>query len=635
MRWSLGIGSGSFGVMFASIQLEIHTVSSYFFSTSPGNPTNTAAAHTHSGFRTEGLDQSTVGHMSDHPLNKVLIIDDDQRYRQLLVRFFHNNYRWVRVDEYDPVARGRPDDAFDWSQYDLLLLDFQLGVGENGLDWLRSYKKDRGFPATIVMTDKGDEDLAIRSIKLGAQDYVSKRKLRKERLMDAVVYALEKRSEEVSQPDTAVLRRSIFNRILFHKQLQNTAQALQFKDKAVVLLVEVDTYRQVQESEGFSVADRLTAELAEKLIDILSKDSDHGINVTRIGDDLLGILVTEYTEEDRGEQLAAQICGALTAAPLRHDGENLRTTVSIGVVLLFATSGLKTSDAVLNRAYEAVRVAQQEPGNAYHIDNTAVAKIENKRTDTNFDVSRAIKENRIQPHFQPLACVSNPAAAFDAAFYEMRISLIGLQGQVVNPRRVAADAWTRRLLDRWVIRDGFSRLLAKKRLGSGQAGLFIRLSQETLTDKGLSDWLRTLIQHIKAPQIATSVVFEILPQDFLSHKEIALPHIESLREIHGASFALFDVSSASTLEECSRDMSFNFVTCSQMLSTTTRGAAELKNLVDMARDSGTLTVAQRIENGTQLALAIRTGVDFVQGYFVHEPEDDISDDELMEVCEFG
>lgn len=573
--------------------------------------------------------------MSGHPLRKVLIIDDDPRYRQLLVRFFHNNYRWVKVDEYDPLAQGRPDNAFDWSQFDLLLLDFQLGLGENGLDWLHAYKKDRGFPATIVMTNKGDEDLAVRSLKLGAQDYLSKRKLRKERLMDAVAYALQKRSEEVSQPDTAVLRRSIFNKVFFYKELQKSVQSLQFKDKAVMLLVEVDHYRQVQESSGFLVADNLTADIAEQMPQILSQDGDHGIHIIRVGDAMVGILVTKYTKEDRGEQLATRICEAMTTTPLQHEGEIIRTTLSIGVVPLFASGALKTNDAILNRAYGAVRMAQEKPGNSYHIDNIAVAKIESTKTDANFDVLRAIKENRVQPRFQPVACVSNPAAAFDAAFYEMRVRLIGLQGQLINPKRVAADAWARRLLDRWVIRDGFSRLLKKSRLGTGQAGLFIRLSQETLTDKGLSDWLSTLIQHIKAPQIATSVIFEILPQDFLNHKETALPHIERLRELHGASFALFDVSSASMLEECSQNISFNFVTCSEILSPETHDSAELSRLVAVARESGTLTVAQRIENGTQLALAIRAGVDFVQGYFVHEPEDDISDDELVEVCEFA
>ena len=48
--------------------------------------------------------------------------------------FFRVAYPWVEIRLYDPVAEGKPEVGVDWTSYDLLVLDFDLGMGQNGLD---------------------------------------------------------------------------------------------------------------------------------------------------------------------------------------------------------------------------------------------------------------------------------------------------------------------------------------------------------------------------------------------------------------------------------------------------------------------------------------------------------------------
>lgn len=126
----------------------------------------------------------------DKPLRHILILDDDADYRNLLVRYLGDLLPGVELTEYDPVAEGVPDQRFDWSRYDVMLLDYNLSLHNvTGLDILKTHGGNPAFPATVMLTGAGSEDLAITAMKSGLYDYLRKHKLNKEQLKEAVLDA--------------------------------------------------------------------------------------------------------------------------------------------------------------------------------------------------------------------------------------------------------------------------------------------------------------------------------------------------------------------------------------------------------------------------------------------------------------
>jgi DNA-binding response OmpR family regulator len=120
-------------------------------------------------------------------MKKILIIDDDADYRKLLLSFLGNAYKDVELVEYDPVENGIPGEGFDWSSYDVLILDYNLRSKDlTGIDLLKENKNNKLFPATIMLTGEGDEDIAIRALKSGVSDYLRKEKLNKEQLKSSI-----------------------------------------------------------------------------------------------------------------------------------------------------------------------------------------------------------------------------------------------------------------------------------------------------------------------------------------------------------------------------------------------------------------------------------------------------------------
>jgi DNA-binding response OmpR family regulator len=126
-------------------------------------------------------------------MQKILILDDDGDFRKLLITYLGSAFKDTKLVEYDPIEKGLPGEDFDWSGYDVLILDYNLRINDlTGLDVLQANSNNRLFPATIMLTSEGDEDIAVQALKLGVYDYLRKEKLSKEKLKTSVEETFDK-----------------------------------------------------------------------------------------------------------------------------------------------------------------------------------------------------------------------------------------------------------------------------------------------------------------------------------------------------------------------------------------------------------------------------------------------------------
>ena len=116
----------------------------------------------------------------------ILVIDDSADFRALVRVYLNKELEEPKITDYMVEKLGRPPDNFDWAQYDILLLDYKLGETEDGLEWLKEYGSQPGFPPTVVLTAEGDEYVAVKAVKLGAADYINKKDISPKRLAEIV-----------------------------------------------------------------------------------------------------------------------------------------------------------------------------------------------------------------------------------------------------------------------------------------------------------------------------------------------------------------------------------------------------------------------------------------------------------------
>ena len=126
---------------------------------------------------------------------RVLLIDDDKAFRHLMEGMLSFGWPGSKIAHYDPAASGRPGPEFDLAQFDLVFLDYQLGA-DDGLEWLREFKSRASCPPTVMLTGQGNESVAVRAMKLGAADYLSKLEITNEALARIVQEAADSRRQE-------------------------------------------------------------------------------------------------------------------------------------------------------------------------------------------------------------------------------------------------------------------------------------------------------------------------------------------------------------------------------------------------------------------------------------------------------
>lgn len=121
---------------------------------------------------------------------RILVIDDSAEFRDQLARALAGAMPDAELALWDPVAQGKPAVGFDWGRYDAMLLDDTPGPGVDGLAWLREFHLEGRIPPTIVLSDTGGEDMAVKAVKAGAADYLRKGDLSPVKLAMALKEAL-------------------------------------------------------------------------------------------------------------------------------------------------------------------------------------------------------------------------------------------------------------------------------------------------------------------------------------------------------------------------------------------------------------------------------------------------------------
>ncbi|MCK5668267.1 MAG: response regulator, partial [Gammaproteobacteria bacterium] len=185
-------------------------------------------------------------------LKSILILDDDQEFRALLKSLLLKSFPDVEIHEYDPIEKGEPEDGFDWSVFDVLILDHYLCVhGLTGLDLFQKHQKSPDFPPTIMLTGAGNERLALRAFKSGIKDYIHKNDLNAAVLSEAINKASEEHYvEQNAQHEIQVAE----------NQIQE--DRLKLEKQAAAVKVQLENIEQEKQSkqEGIAEVERIKSE---------------------------------------------------------------------------------------------------------------------------------------------------------------------------------------------------------------------------------------------------------------------------------------------------------------------------------------------------------------------------------------
>ena len=152
-------------------------------------------------------------------LNRILVIDDSITIEYMLRYLSKEKWPELIIEMYDPQCKI-PEPTFDWGRYDLLFLDYDLGLkNENGLDWLYKLKKNNSLPTTIMLTGYASQKLENAAKKLGAELVLDKNILTPESFVDEIDNILQKHYKDFEK--TKALSREERQKIIDSQKSEN------------------------------------------------------------------------------------------------------------------------------------------------------------------------------------------------------------------------------------------------------------------------------------------------------------------------------------------------------------------------------------------------------------------------------
>jgi EAL domain-containing protein (putative c-di-GMP-specific phosphodiesterase class I) len=231
-------------------------------------------------------------------------------------------------------------------------------------------------------------------------------------------------------------------------------------------------------------------------------------------------------------------------------------------------------------------------------------------------IKAALMENRFRLVQQPIASLLGE----DKGMFDVLVRMLDEQGKEVLPSEFIPAAERNDLMkniDRWVIGASMSFSAARK-----PAGIFVRLSKDTVNDKSLPIWLSNQLKASKVDpaRLCFQVGQEVADVYLLQTKELR----EQFKR-QGFRFAIEHFGSGADPKQLVDHLKPDVVkidgTLMQGLASNQALQQKVKGLVHIAKAIGAQTIAERVEDANTMAVLWQLGIEFIQGYFVHKPEE--------------
>lgn len=185
------------------------------------------------------------------------------------------------------------------------------------------------------------------------------------------------------------------NRILFHDRLQMAIKKNQRKkEKIAVLFVDLDHFKQINDSLGHPIGDKLLILVAKRL-QILLRESD---TIARIGGDEFNILLDDITNTEILIDISEKLVHAFEE-PFMIDIHRLYTTLSIGISI-YPDDGTN-SEILLKNADTAMYRAKNDGRNTYRFYANEMGEKAFERVVMENALRVALKENQFTVFYQP------------------------------------------------------------------------------------------------------------------------------------------------------------------------------------------------------------------------------------------
>ncbi len=406
----------------------------------------------------------------------------------------------------------------------------------------------------------------------------------------------------------------LFNRRRFEQELRRQVAAIEsFRGGGAVLMLDIDNFKDVNDTLGHAHGDELLRAVARLLRDRF-RASDV---VARLGGDEFAVLLPAV-DASGAAAVADDLLEAVRARSIVLAGQAVRLTTSVGIALLdpehlAGQEPMMAADVALYQAKEAGRDrhALFVRGQGEHAEMHA-------RMTWSERVRVALDTGMLVPYLQPILDLETGLVSQ----YEVLMRMVDQDGKEVLPGVFLPTAERVGLIgeiDRYMVRAAIGLISAQAEVGRSLR-LEVNLSGRSLADPELPGLIRDELAH--AAVDPSSLIFEITETAAIANMDDAGRFANTLRAL-GCGFALDDFGAGFASFYYLKHLPLDYLKIGgdfiRQLAHSRTDQLVVRAMVTIARGLGLRTVAEWVADAQTVTLLREIGVDLAQGFHIGHP----------------
>ncbi|NRR03289.1 EAL domain-containing protein [Brevibacillus sp. RS1.1] len=415
------------------------------------------------------------------------------------------------------------------------------------------------------------------------------------------------------------------NRTLFHEKLAEAMLKAKQKDEKIgVMFIDLDRFKNINDTLGHSIGDVLLQAVANRLICCLRKED----SVSRLGGDEFAIFLTGATHKEAGE-IAQRIITSMSES-ITLDHIEIFITPSIGISM-YPDDG-DDIEALLKHADAAMYLAKEQGKNNYQFFSEELHQVLAKKLQLERELRKALDEKQFTLHYQPKIHLQTGQIIGMEALIRWDHPDLGL----IPPIQfipIAEETGLIVPLGEWVMRTACQQTKAWQEAGFTQLAVAVNISLRQFMQNNLIEMITSILEETGlAPQyleleITESMALNVDYTIRILNRLKALGVSISIDDF-GTGYSSLSYLSQFPIDRLKIDQSF-------LRNLNPQNQAIIKTIIHMAHNMKIAVIAEGVETHEHVDFLKEQLCNEVQGYFYSKPLPTKEIDSFLQVNRYG